>query len=56
MKKCTISKKVTSAVSVNSDDKKVRYNMDCYVLYTVSLVIIVLFITVIICYQLKQKT
>ena len=42
---------VTSTASINSDDKEVRYKMDYYILYTVSLVIILLFIIAIICYH-----
>ena len=38
-------------VSKNSDDKKVRNKMDCYILHTVLLVIILLFTMAIICYQ-----
>ena len=34
---------VTSTVSTNSDDMKVRYKMDCYIFNTVLLVIILLF-------------
>ena len=30
-----ISTNVTSTVSTNFDNKKVRQNMDCYILYTV---------------------
>ena len=30
----TIPTNVTSSVSINSDDKKVRYEMDCYILHT----------------------
>ena len=40
----------TSTVLKNSDDKNVRYKMDCYILDTVLLVIILLFIIAIICY------
>ena len=47
----TIPTSVTSIASINSDDKKVRYKMDYYILYTVSLVIILLFIIAIICYH-----
>ena len=47
----TISKKVVSTVSINSDDKKVRCKMHFYVLHTILLVIIVLFIIATICYH-----
>ena len=40
---------VTSTVSINYDDKKVRYKMDCYILCTVLLMIILLFIIAITC-------
>ena len=30
----TISTIVTSIVSINSDHKKIRYKMDCYILHT----------------------
>ena len=30
----TISKNVMSTMSTNSDGKKVRYKMDCYILHT----------------------
>ena len=38
-------------VSIDSDDKKVRYKIDCYILRTVLLEIILLLIITIICYQ-----
>ena len=34
----TISINAISTVSKNSDDKKVRYKIDCYILHTVLLV------------------
>ena len=42
---------IATNVSVDSDDKKVRYNIDCYILCTVLLEIILLLIITIICYQ-----
>ena len=39
----TISTNVTSTMSISSDDKKVRYKMDCYILHTFLLVTILLF-------------
>ena len=43
---------VTSTLSINSDDKKkVRIKMDCYILYTLLSVIVLLFILAIICYH-----
>ena len=57
----TISTNVTSTKSINSDDKKVRCKMDCYILLTFLLVAILLFMVAIICYHYakhrsKQKT
>ena len=50
-----VSTKLTNAVatnaSINSDDKKVRYKIDCYILHTVILVIILLLLITIICYH-----
>ena len=37
-------------MSTNSDDKNAKYKMDCYILHTVLLVVILLFIIVIVCY------
>ena len=31
----TISTKVASTVPIHLDDKKVRYNIDCYIFHTV---------------------
>ena len=42
---------VTINVSTNSDGKKVRYKMDCYILHTVLLVITLSMIITIICYH-----
>ena len=39
----TIPTNVTSIMSTNSYDKKIRYKMDSYILYTILLVIILLF-------------
>ena len=47
----TISINVMSTVSKNSDDKKVRYKIDCCILHTVLLVIISLYIITIIRYH-----
>ena len=46
----TISANATSTVPLNSDNKKVRYAINCYVLYTFLLVTILLFIITIICF------
>ena len=46
----TMSTNVTSTVAITSDDKKVKYKIDCYILYKVLLVIILLIIMPIICY------
>ena len=55
-----VSATVSSTVSTNFCNKKVRYKMDFYILLTVFLVIILLFIIAIICYyyakhRSKQK-
>ena len=42
---------VTINVSTNSDGKKVRYKMDCYILHTVLLVITLSMTITIICYH-----
>ena len=42
---------VTINVSTNSDGKKVRYKMDCYILHNVLLVIMLSLIITIICYH-----
>ena len=47
----TIPTNVTSTVSINSDHKKVRNKMDCYILHTFLLATVLLFITAIICYH-----
>ena len=46
-----VSTAVTSTVSTNFYNKKVRYKMDCYILHTVLLLIILLFTIAIICYD-----
>ena len=48
----TIAMNVTSTASINCHSEKVR---DCDILHTVLLVIILLLITIIICYIAKQK-
>ena len=52
---------VTTNMSINSNDKKVRYKVDCYILHTVLLVIILLLIITMIRfhhakYTSKQKS
>ena len=47
----TIPTNVTSTLLTASDDKKVKYKMDCYILHTALLVITLLFIIVIIYYN-----
>ena len=42
---------ILTNVSTNSDHKKVRYKMDCYIFHTVLSVTILLFMIVTICYQ-----
>ena len=51
---------IAANVSINCHSKKVRYNIDCYILHTVLIVIILLLIIAVICYhyakyRLKQK-
>ena len=51
-----ISANVMITMLTNSDDKKVRYNMDFHILHKVLLVIILLFlITIICCHYAKHK-
>ena len=55
-----VSANVTSTMLTNSNDKKVRYKMECYTLRTILLMIILLFIIAIKWYhyrkhRLKQK-
>ena len=52
---------VTNNVSINADDKKVTYKILCYILHTVLVVIVLLFIIAIIRYHMQgidqnQKT
>ena len=55
----TVSTKMTNAIATNVmstiltnyDNKKVRYKIDCYILHTVLLAIILLLITTIVCYH-----
>ena len=42
---------IVANVSINSDDKKVRYKIDCYIWNTVLLEIILLLTITIICYH-----
>ena len=60
-----VSTKITYTIaanaSINSDNKKVRYKIDCYILHTVLLVIILLLIITITSYHYakdrsKQKS
>ena len=37
--------------SINSDDKKVRYKINCYILHTILLVIILLLMVTVVCYH-----
>ena len=46
----TLLTNFTSTVSINSDDEKVRYKINC-IFHTFSLVIILIFIIAIICYH-----
>ena len=47
----SLSINVTSAVSINSGDKKTSYKVDCYILHTFLLVITLLLIIAIIYYH-----
>ena len=52
----TISTNITNTMSTNDDGKKVRDKTDCYILSTVLLVIILLYIIVTICcHRSKQN-
>ena len=46
-----ITNKLPTNESINFDDKKVRYKIDCYILHTILLVTILLLIITIICYR-----
>ena len=46
---------VPTSASINSDNGKIKYKMDCYILHTVLLVIILLFIIAIICYHYPKQ-
>ena len=50
-----VSTNVTSTMLTNSDDKKVRYKIDCYSRHTILLVIILLFIIFATNLRLKQE-
>ena len=59
--RCTAHMNPANIASTILNDEKVRYKMDCYILHTVLLVTILLFITTIICHDYakhrpKQKT
>ena len=47
---------ISANVSTNSNGKKVRYKMDCYIFHTVLIVIILLFIIAIICYRYAKHS
>ena len=51
----TIATNVTSTASVNCHSKNVRYKIDCYILHTVLLAIILLLIISIICYHYAKR-
>ena len=46
---------VSTNVSINSDDKKVRYKKVCYILHTVLLVFMLLYMIAIICYHYAKN-
>ena len=47
----TVSINAVNPVSMNFDDKKIGYKINCYILHTVLLVVILLNIIAIICYH-----
>ena len=49
-----ITNTIATNKSINSDDKKVRYKIDWYILHIVLLMIIFLLTTIIICYQYSK--
>ena len=49
-----ITNTIATNKSINSDDKKVRYKIDWYILHIVLSMIIFLLITIIICYQYSK--
>ena len=51
------SKSVATSLSINCHNNKVRYKIDCYILYTVLLaIILLLIITVIFYYCAKHRS
>ena len=52
----TLSTNVTSTVSINSDDKKVRYEIACYILHTFFLENIMLLIIAIVCHHYRKNS
>ena len=51
-----ITNTIATNMSINSDDKKVRYKINCYILHTVLLAIILLLIITIVCYHYAKHT
>ena len=51
----TVSTNVTRTASINVHNKKVRYKMNCYILYMVLLVVILLFIITVIGYHYAKN-
>ena len=51
----TVTTNVISTMSTNSEYKKVRYKMDCFILHALLLVIISLFIIAIIMQNIGQN-
>ena len=51
----TVTTNVISTMSTNSEYKKVRYKIDCFILHTLLLVIISLFIIAIIMQNIGQN-
>ena len=49
-----IPRNLKSTILTNSDEENVRHKITCYILHTVLLVIILLFIIAIICYHYEN--
>ena len=54
---CTVSTNAANIVSINFDDKKVRYNTIFFILHTVLLMVVLLFIiNIIFCHYAKHRS
>ena len=52
---CTVSTSVTKTVSTSFYNKAVWYEINCYIMHTVLLVVILLFIIVFTCYHFAKN-